>query len=86
MISCEIGTGTSFVNKHGETGYTIPPNDVASLSDAMRALWDNDAIAQQFGAAARMRYEQLFTAEKMLASYVEVYRDAVSNSSKTITT
>ncbi|WP_225246636.1 MULTISPECIES: glycosyltransferase [Rhizobium/Agrobacterium group] len=38
MISCEIGTGTSFVNKHGETAYTIPPNDVASLSDAMLSL------------------------------------------------
>ena len=86
MISCEIGTGTSFVNKHGETGYTIPPNDVASLSDAMLSLWNNDATAQRFGQAARTRYDKLFTAEKMLASYVEVYQDAILNFSRNVRT
>ncbi len=38
MISCEIGTGTSFVNRDGETGLVVAPADPAALADAMRRL------------------------------------------------
>ena len=35
MISCEIGTGTSYVNVNGETGITIPPSDPQALASAV---------------------------------------------------
>nr|WP_246673258.1 glycosyltransferase [Mesorhizobium sp. B2-4-14] len=32
MISCEVGTGTSYVNKAGETGLVVPPSDPERLA------------------------------------------------------
>jgi rhamnosyl/mannosyltransferase len=74
MVSCEIGTGTSFVNRHGETGLVVPPRDPAALSDAVNRLladrWERDA----FGRNARQRYVDRFTADAMSAAYTTVYR------------
>lgn len=73
MITCEIGTGTSFVNIHNQTGLVVPPEDAVSLSQAMQRLWSNHEEALQFGQAARLRYEQLFTAQRMARSYAALY-------------
>ena len=37
-ISTELGTGTSWVNQHGETGLVVPPADSAALAAAARTL------------------------------------------------
>jgi glycosyltransferase involved in cell wall biosynthesis len=74
MLSCEIGTGTSYVNVDGLTGLTVPPADPAALAIAMRQLWDNPALAAKMGQAARTRYETLFTGAQMAAAYHEEYQ------------
>lgn len=74
MISCEIGTGTSFVNLGGETGLVMPPEDVPALGAAMQALATSPEIAAAYGRAARARYEQMFRAEAMAGAYLEIYR------------
>ncbi|MBN9034383.1 glycosyltransferase family 4 protein [uncultured Rhizobium sp.] len=74
MISCEIGTGTSFVNLDEETGLTIPPNDSETLACAMQRLWENEEECDRFGRTARLRYEAMFTAQKMTKAYAELYR------------
>ncbi|MBB2697659.1 UNVERIFIED_ORG: rhamnosyl/mannosyltransferase [Rhizobium esperanzae] len=79
MISCEIGTGTSFVNLDGETGLVIPPDDAPALSQAMTRLWDDHPLALSCGANARRRYEANFTAEQMAQSYVELYRSVAGS-------
>jgi len=73
MISCEIGTGTSYVNVSGETGLVVPPANSAALAEAMRTLWDSDTMAQRMGEAAKARADDLFSAEKMANSYVALY-------------
>lgn len=77
MISCEIGTGTSYVNLDGVTGLTIPPADPAALAAAMQSLWDDSARREQMGRAARTRYENLFTAKQMGDSYAALYRELI---------
>lgn len=74
LVSCEIGTGTSFINRHGETGLVVPPEDAHALAGAMRGLWENTERAATMGIAAKLRYESHFTAQKMVASYVGLYR------------
>ena len=74
MISCEIGTGTTYVNIHEETGLAVPPNAPLALREAMRRLWDNPQQAQDFGSNAKARFEKLFTAERMCAATAHVYR------------
>lgn len=78
MVSCEIGTGTSFINVDGLTGWTVPPQDPAALREAMHKLNDAPGAAAAMGAAARRRFEELFTADRMVRAYREAYRDVLA--------
>jgi rhamnosyl/mannosyltransferase len=82
MISCEIGTGTSYVNVANETGLVVPPANPAALRDAIDRIWHDEALAATFGAAARQRFCKLFTADKMADAYVDLYRRVVSEASR----
>ena len=73
MISCEIGTGTSFVNEDGVTGLAIAPADPVALAEAMVSLAKNAERCRQMGLAARARYERLFTARQMGEAYAALY-------------
>ena len=78
MISSEIGTGTTYINIDGETGLVVPPSDAQAFGDAMRTLWDNPEMAQAMGRRAEARYRELFTAERMAASYTALYHELVA--------
>ena len=75
MVSCEIGTGTSFVNAHEETGFVVPPEDPVSLTEAMNTLLLDESLANRMGVAARKRYEQLFSAEALGKAYSALFRE-----------
>jgi glycosyltransferase involved in cell wall biosynthesis len=77
MISSEIGTGTTYINIDGETGLVVPPDDSQAFGAAMRTLWENPDLAGTMGQRAALRYEELFTAERMSANYMELYREVV---------
>lgn len=78
LITAEIGTGTSYVNVDGETGLVVAPGDVQGLRGAMGRLWENGELCQRLGNAGRGRFEQLFTADHMVESYVSLYRTLVN--------
>jgi glycosyltransferase involved in cell wall biosynthesis len=80
MISSEIGTGTSYINIHGETGLVVPPSNPAAFREAMRTLWANPEQAQEMGRKAALRYEQLFTSERMGAKMAQLYRELLGQS------
>lgn len=75
MISCEIGTGTSFVNADGETGLVIPPDNPTALAAAMNRLLEDDDLANRYGYSARQRYERLFSGDALGKAYAALYRD-----------
>ncbi len=77
MISCDIGTGTSFVNKHGKTGLVVAPGNSDALAEAMRKLFDDQALANTFGENARKHYEANFQANTMCKNYLELYRQII---------
>lgn len=74
MISTELGTGTSHVNRDGETGIVVPPHDPAALRAALHALGSDPVQADRMGLNARLRYESHFRGGAMAASYVQLYR------------
>jgi rhamnosyl/mannosyltransferase len=78
MISSEIGTGTSFINAHKETGLVISPFDTDALQKAMLTLYNDRQLAEHMGQQARQRYLELFTAEKMSAAYLEIYQQLLA--------
>lgn len=73
MISCEMGTGTSFVNRHGLTGFTVPPANVDALADAMAQMLAQPDLVQQMGKMAQLRYATELTAAKMAGAYADLY-------------
>lgn len=81
MISCEIGTGTTYVNLHEITGLVVPPANAPALRSAMQELWAAPALQSRYGAAARQRYEQVFGADVMALSYMALYRDILDTGS-----
>ncbi|QKD04792.1 glycosyltransferase family 4 protein [Mesorhizobium loti] len=78
MISCEIGTGTTYVNEPGITGLVVPPSDPARLGEAINRLVDSPEDAGRWGQAARDRYASLFTADRMGRAYAALYSRLVS--------
>jgi rhamnosyl/mannosyltransferase len=78
LISCEIGTGTSYINIHKKTGLVIAPGNVSELSRAMHELWNDESLAMAYGQNARNRFEELFTSEKMAQQYLEIYKSLVA--------
>lgn len=75
MISCEIGTGTSFVNVDGETGLVVESAKPVALADAMNRLLADEALAARMGMVARERYKQLFSGEALGRDYAALYRE-----------
>lgn len=80
LICCEIGTGTTFINQHDETGIVVPPNDSAALARAMEKLSSNPTLSSQLGRQARLRFERNFTTERMADRITDLYRQLVSGS------
>jgi rhamnosyl/mannosyltransferase len=74
MISCEIGSGTTYINIAGETGLVVPPRDSVALAAAMTHLWNQPEVAASMGEAAQRRFESVFSSDSMAKSYAEIYR------------
>jgi rhamnosyl/mannosyltransferase len=75
VISTNLPTGVTWVNQHGKTGYIVSPGNVEELAKSMRHLISNSRLRKEMGEAGRMRVEQHFTAAKMAAAMLEVYRE-----------
>lgn len=74
LISCEIGSGTTFINIANETGLVVAPRDSSGLAQAMSKLWHDPVLAGELGQRARQRYLEIFSADEMVKSYAALYR------------
>lgn len=80
MISCEIGTGTSFVNAHEESGLVVPPEQPEQLAVAMNLLLNESGVARSLGRGARVRYEALFSGPALGRAYSALFADVAKSS------
>lgn len=74
LISCELGTGTSYVNVHNQTGLVIPPESPFDLQKALDFIVDHPKKAEEFGKNAKKRALALFSSKKMAKRYVDIYK------------
>lgn len=77
MISCEIGTGSSFINKHGDTGFVVPPNDARHLAEAMALYVRNHPVRVAHSAHALERYKAGLQADTMVQRYLRLYSSSI---------
>lgn len=73
LVSCEIGTGTSFVNQHNHTGLVVPPESPSDLSAAINFILGNPTRANAMGNAARRRYEDEFSSHALGEKYAKFF-------------
>ena len=78
VISTDVGTGVAWVNRHGETGYVVPPGDPVALREAIRRLAGDSALQKSMGDAARRRVRSSFTVERMIDDTLALYRDVMA--------
>ena len=74
LVCCEVGSGTTYVNKHGETGLVVQPESPHELADAMEFILENPKRAGKFGMMARQRVVDLFCIQRVSSQYAELYR------------
>jgi glycosyltransferase involved in cell wall biosynthesis len=72
VVASRIG-GIPEVVLDGETGILVAPQDPASLARAIESLITDPALRMRLGQAARRRYEDHFSLQRMLDATEEVY-------------
>jgi len=77
MISTELGTGTSYINKHLETGIVIPPKNIKALHHALRILSDDTELCLQYGKNAKDRYSRKFSSSNAGEYYLKIYEKLI---------
>jgi rhamnosyl/mannosyltransferase len=75
-VSTELGTGTSFVNAHGETGLIVPACDPAALAAAIGEMLADRGRREAMGRAGRDRVRRMFTTEAMMRGMDALYAEA----------
>ncbi|MGB9735785.1 MAG: glycosyltransferase [bacterium] len=75
VISTELGTGTSYVNQNGVTGYVVPPGNSDAINMALKKLLSDKELCVQMGNAALKRIRTLFTLTNMLDNYKRLYKN-----------
>ncbi|MCL5959596.1 MAG: glycosyltransferase, partial [Chloroflexi bacterium] len=79
VVSTELGTGTSYVNLHGETGLVVPPCDSPALAGAVNALLKDPDLRQRMGQKGRERVRAEFSVEMMVDRIAALYRDLLGS-------
>jgi glycosyltransferase involved in cell wall biosynthesis len=75
VVTTKLGAMNELVT-HGENGFLYDPKRVEDAIDAIRKLLSDEALARNFGKAARKKAEE-FSLERHYRSLVELYRDVL---------
>jgi glycosyltransferase involved in cell wall biosynthesis len=78
VVSSDLPTGVRLVMEDGVTGTLVPPGNPNALAGALNTLQADDGLRAGLGKAARLRVEQEFTAERMIAQTLTVYDEVLA--------
>ena len=74
VVSTRIpGSGVDWVNEDGVSGLTVPPRNPQALADAIRGICEGEKPWQEYSCGARMRFETLFTRERLIENIIKIY-------------
>lgn len=77
VVSTEVGTATSLVNRHGETGLVVPPGDPAALAEALQVLLADPDLSAAMGRAGRAHVCRHHDLAVTSHAVFEVYQEAL---------
>src|SRR5262249_2914407 len=79
VVASTAGGATEVVND-GETGFLVPPNDVAATAPAPARRLGDAALRGRMGEAGRRRVVEYFALDKFVLRLVAAYERAVERS------
>lgn len=77
VVSTELGTGTSFVNQDGVTGFVVSPCDAGALARAVNRLLADPELRQTMGERGRQRVLEYFSVDRMVYDIIDVYKSVL---------
>jgi len=78
VVCTELGTGTSFVNVHGQTGLVVPPADPPALAAAILKLLASEDLRRTIGRRGRERAIREFSAQTMVDRTITLYEKVLN--------
>ena len=77
VVSTDLPTGVSWVNRDGETGLVVRPGDSRALGDAIARLLGDEAARREMGRRAFDRATAVFSRDRMIRSFRELVETVV---------
>lgn len=68
------GSGTAWVNSHGQSGLNVEPRDAEALARAITDICGDRATYEKYCRGARERFEQVFEKKLMINKMLNIYR------------
>ncbi len=78
VIASATGAQPEIVNSN-ETGFLVPPGDIAALADALLKLLSNRELAEEMGTSGRKRAIEEFSEERRTQNFLDIYQEIISN-------
>ncbi len=72
VVASDVG-GVGEAVTHGSNGLLVPPGDPGPMAAAIAKLLRNAELRSEFGAAARLAFEQRFRVERMVEETLGIY-------------
>jgi rhamnosyl/mannosyltransferase len=74
VVSSDLPTGVTYVNRNGETGLTFPVGDAEAFAAACNRLLEDEPLKRRLGSAARERTRREFSYGAMKERAVSFFR------------
>lgn len=78
-IVSRLDSGITLVTEDGVTGVHVPSEDPEALAAVLTRLLSDPAMCRELGQAARKRFEEHFTRERMVEAVQAVYRRVIES-------
>lgn len=82
VVSTNLETGVTYVNEHGKTGLTVPPQDAEALAGAIQKLLEDPVLCRALGEYAQKRVRAEFSTKSMVDRTCEFYEGLLNGSSE----
>ena len=78
MVSCRLGTGTSYVNQDTITGLEVDVNDPPALSEAINKIISSPSLSKRFSANARRHWEENLSPRKFKTEWINLMKSLLN--------
>jgi glycosyltransferase involved in cell wall biosynthesis len=77
LVASDVG-GLPEIIENGKSGFLVPPGNVQLLAEALTQVLNSPELADIMGKNAKERFLENFTAEKMVDSWIECYKQVLN--------